>query len=83
MSAPTEKRVEAAAATSPELRKAFESHLEETQGHIERLEQVLKNVAISRESGIGVEPRVRPEARPLGTVVDVEEDRRERLVLRP
>lgn len=34
----------AAAATSPELRKAFESHLEETQGHIERLEQVLESL---------------------------------------
>ena len=30
----------AKAATSPELRQAFEAHLEETQGHVERLEQV-------------------------------------------
>jgi len=30
----------AKAATSAELRKAFESHLQETKGHIERLEQV-------------------------------------------
>ena len=30
----------AKAATSPELREAFESHLEETHGQIERLEQV-------------------------------------------
>jgi ferritin-like metal-binding protein YciE len=30
----------AKAATSPELRDAFESHLEETQGQIERLEEV-------------------------------------------
>ena len=30
----------AKAATSPELRSAFESHLEETRGHVERLEQV-------------------------------------------
>ena len=30
----------AKAATSPELRQAFESHLEETRGHVERLEQV-------------------------------------------
>jgi ferritin-like metal-binding protein YciE len=27
-------------ATSPKLREAFESHLEETRGHVERLEQV-------------------------------------------
>ena len=32
----------AKAATSPQLRKAFESHLEETQGQIERLEQVFE-----------------------------------------
>src|SRR6476661_1063691 len=30
----------AKAATSPELRQAFESHLEETRGQVERLEQV-------------------------------------------
>jgi ferritin-like metal-binding protein YciE len=30
----------AKAATSPGLRKAFESHLEETRGHVTRLEQV-------------------------------------------
>jgi ferritin-like metal-binding protein YciE len=30
----------AKAATSDELREAFESHLEETRGHVERLEQV-------------------------------------------
>jgi ferritin-like metal-binding protein YciE len=30
----------AKASTSPELRKAFESHLQETQGHVERLEAV-------------------------------------------
>jgi ferritin-like metal-binding protein YciE len=30
----------AKAATSPALRKAFESHLEETRGHVTRLEQV-------------------------------------------
>ena len=29
----------AKAATSPQLREAFETHLEETQGQIERLEQ--------------------------------------------
>jgi ferritin-like metal-binding protein YciE len=31
-------------ATSPKLREAFESHLEETRGHIERLEQVFENL---------------------------------------
>jgi ferritin-like metal-binding protein YciE len=30
----------AKASSSPELRQAFETHLEETQGHIERLQQV-------------------------------------------
>ena len=34
----------AKAATSPELRQAFESHLEETQGHIDRLEQVFESL---------------------------------------
>ena len=34
----------AKAATSPELRSAFEAHLEETQGHIERLEQVFESL---------------------------------------
>ncbi len=34
----------ARAATSPELRNAFEAHLEETQGHIERLEQVFESL---------------------------------------
>jgi ferritin-like metal-binding protein YciE len=32
----------AKAAESPELREAFTSHLEETKGHVERLEQVFK-----------------------------------------
>ncbi len=35
----------AKAATSPELREAFETHLEETQGQIERLEQVFESLA--------------------------------------
>ena len=30
----------AKASTSPDLRQAFESHLQETQGHLERLEKV-------------------------------------------
>ena len=34
----------AKAATSPELRAAFESHLEETRGQLERLEQVFENL---------------------------------------
>jgi len=34
----------AKAASNPKLRQAFESHLEETQGHIERLEQVFERL---------------------------------------
>jgi ferritin-like metal-binding protein YciE len=34
----------AKAASSPELREAFETHLEETQGQIERLEQVFESL---------------------------------------
>ena len=34
----------AKAATSPVLRDAFESHLEETRGHIERLEEVMEGL---------------------------------------
>ena len=34
----------AKAASSPELRKAFESHLEETRGHVDRLEQVFGTI---------------------------------------
>jgi ferritin-like metal-binding protein YciE len=34
----------AKASTSPELRTAFEAHLEETRGHIERLEQVFTSL---------------------------------------
>jgi ferritin-like metal-binding protein YciE len=34
----------AKAASSPELRSAFESHLEETRGHVERLEQVFETL---------------------------------------
>ena len=34
----------AKAATSEELRSAFESHLEETRGQVERLEQVMENL---------------------------------------
>jgi ferritin-like metal-binding protein YciE len=34
----------AKAATAPELKTAFETHLEETQGHIERLEEVFASL---------------------------------------
>jgi len=34
----------AKASSNPKLRQAFESHLEETQGHIERLEQVFERL---------------------------------------
>ena len=34
----------AKAATSPNLRAAFETHLEETRGHVERLEQVFESL---------------------------------------
>jgi ferritin-like metal-binding protein YciE len=34
----------AKASTSPELRQAFEDHLEETNGHVEKLEQVFESI---------------------------------------
>jgi ferritin-like metal-binding protein YciE len=34
----------AKAASSPDLRAAFESHLEETRGHVDRLEQVFESI---------------------------------------
>jgi ferritin-like metal-binding protein YciE len=34
----------AKAASSPDLREAFEMHLQETQGHVERLEQVFESL---------------------------------------
>jgi len=34
----------AKASTSPQLRAAFESHLEETRGHVDRLEQVFESL---------------------------------------
>ncbi|HZZ72757.1 MAG TPA: ferritin-like domain-containing protein [Pirellulales bacterium] len=34
----------AKAATSPKLKKAFESHLEETKGHVDRLEQIFEKL---------------------------------------
>jgi ferritin-like metal-binding protein YciE len=30
--------------SSPELKKAFESHLQETEGHVQRLEKIFKNM---------------------------------------
>jgi ferritin-like metal-binding protein YciE len=37
----------AKAASSPQLRKAFESHLKETQGQVQRLERIFKKLDIS------------------------------------
>jgi ferritin-like metal-binding protein YciE len=37
----------AKAASSPELRAAFEEHLEQTQGHVERLEQIFETLGTS------------------------------------
>ncbi|MFD2256121.1 ferritin-like domain-containing protein [Luteolibacter algae] len=37
----------AKAATNPELKEAFEAHLEETKGHVERLEEVAKLLDIT------------------------------------
>jgi ferritin-like metal-binding protein YciE len=34
----------AKAASAPELRQAFEEHLEQTEGHLERLEEILKQL---------------------------------------
>src|SRR4029450_9038253 len=43
----------AKAATAPALREAFESHLEETQGQIERLEQVFESLDETAEGKPG------------------------------
>jgi ferritin-like metal-binding protein YciE len=37
----------AEAATSPELRRAFEDHLSETQGHVSRLERIFEGMGLS------------------------------------
>jgi len=37
----------AKAATNEDLRTAFETHLEETEGHVERLEKIMSNLGIS------------------------------------
>jgi len=34
----------AKASTSPELTQAFESHLQETEGHVKRLESIFKHL---------------------------------------
>jgi ferritin-like metal-binding protein YciE len=39
----------AQASSSPELRQAFEQHLKETQGHVQRLEQVFSKLGIKPE----------------------------------
>jgi len=36
----------AGAATTPELREAFEHHLQETRGHVERLERVISDLGM-------------------------------------
>ena len=38
----------AAAASSAELRKAFEEHLAQTRGHLERLDDVIASTGLSR-----------------------------------
>ena len=38
----------ARAADSDDLRKAFEHHLEETRGHVERLDEILGQLAVSK-----------------------------------
>lgn len=38
-------------ASSPSLKKAFTSHLEETKGHVERLEQIGKKLGYSKMTG--------------------------------
>ncbi|MDT7817098.1 MAG: hypothetical protein QOJ42_7014 [Acidobacteriaceae bacterium] len=40
----------AKAASSKELRQAFESHLKETNGHVERLEQIFETLGKSSKS---------------------------------
>ena len=39
------------AASTPELQKAFEAHLEQTKGHVQRLEQIFQ--------GLGEEPKAK------------------------
>src|SRR5258707_5528948 len=38
----------AGAASSEELRKAFEEHLAETRGHLERIDDLLSNLVVAR-----------------------------------
>jgi ferritin-like metal-binding protein YciE len=37
----------AKAASAPELREAFEDHLEQSKGHVQRLERIFKKLAVS------------------------------------
>src|SRR5437899_1974918 len=37
----------AKSASSPQLRQAFETHLEETRGHVERLDRIFENLGTS------------------------------------
>jgi ferritin-like metal-binding protein YciE len=55
----------ATASSSPELRKAFESHLQETQGHVERLERVF--------SEMGKKPKAVPCEAIKGLIAEGEE----------
>lgn len=43
----------AKAASSAKLRTAFEDHLEETKGHVERLETVCEHLGIAARGGMG------------------------------
>jgi ferritin-like metal-binding protein YciE len=40
----------AEAAASPQLRQAFQSHLEETRGHVQRLERIFSNIGQKAKS---------------------------------
>jgi len=65
----------AKAADDPELREAFESHLEETRGHMERLDEILENLGVSSKGKLckameglikeSVEVLEQPEASPV------------------
>ena len=49
----------AKASSNPKLRQAFETHLQETQGQIARLEQVFETLNVSIESQIRDASRTR------------------------
>jgi len=42
-------------ATAPELKQAFQDHLEETKGHVERLEQIAQDERDARFTDAGIE----------------------------